>query len=288
MARRPAGPVLARKRLATALRELREQREYSLDQVARELMFSVSKLSRLEKAQGVPQLRDVRDLINFYDLAGKPQGNRLMNWARDGRRRGWWADFGDVLNAEDHEFIGYENEASVSLQYSIPIMPGLLQAESYARALTGKLRPGASGEEIDRVVETRLIRQRNLLGREGDAPPLELRVVLHEVCLLQSVGSQEALNDQFEALITASKAENIDIRVLPFSADAHGATTSMWQHFSFGEDVDRDVVFLETSAGFLYVEDESATWRFHRWFDELTRRSLDPAKSIQKISALLA
>jgi len=274
--------------LATALRDLREERQYSLDHVARELMFSVSKLSRLEKAQGVPQLRDVRDLVNFYGLAGEPQGNRLMNWARDGRRRGWWTDFSDVLPAEDHEFIGYENEASVSLQYSIPVMPGLLQTESYARALIAKMRAGASEEEVHRVVETRLIRQRNLLGREGDAPPLELRVILHEVCLLQSVGSHKALRDQLESLIKASKADNVDIGVLPFSADPHGATTSMWQHFSFGEDVDRDVVFLETSAGFLYVEDEVATRRFHRWFDELTRRSLDPAKSIQKISALLA
>ena len=277
------GPVLTRKRLATALRDLREARGYTLDHVAGELMISVSKLSRLEKAQGIPQLRDVRDLINFYGLMGTPQGNRFMSWARDGRRKGWWEDFTDVFDSDDAAFIGYENEATVCLSYNIPMMPGLLQTELYARALISRTWAEGSGSELDRMVQTRLIRQRNLLERKGEVKPLELRVILHEICLTQSVGSAEALSDQLNSLVAASKAENIDIRVLPASADPHKAMTSMWQHFSFGEDIDRDVVFLETSAGFRYVEDDSAVRRYHRWFDELTRRTLDPVQSIERI-----
>ena len=42
-------------------------RDRTLDEVAAETLISTSKLSRLENGQGVPQPRDIRDLINFYE-----------------------------------------------------------------------------------------------------------------------------------------------------------------------------------------------------------------------------
>jgi hypothetical protein len=250
-------------------------------------MISASKLSRLEKAQGLPQLRDVRDLIELYRIADTPDGDRLMRWARDGRRKGWWVDFDDVLPPDQHEFIGYENEATTCLAFAIPIVHGLLQTPAYARALIANMGPSYSEEEIERVVKTRLIRQQNLSDRAG-ASPLELRVVLHEVCLTQSVGSDEALTEQLESLQTSAKADNIDVRVLPASSPTHMAAMSMWQHFSFGEDIDRDVVFVETTSGFRYIEDEPAVRRHERWFADLVRRSLDREQSISRIGDALA
>src|SRR5262245_20864289 len=104
MAANVRGPVLARKRLAQALRDLRVQRRYTLDHVAGELLISVSKLSRLENAQGLPQLRDVRDLAAFYGLDGTADGESLMRWARDGRQKGWWTDYEDVFAPDENDF----------------------------------------------------------------------------------------------------------------------------------------------------------------------------------------
>jgi transcriptional regulator with XRE-family HTH domain len=279
--------VLARKRLATALRELREARGHTLDHVAGRLMISASKLSRLEKAQGLPQLRDVRDLIELYELSDTPDGDRLMRWAREGRRKGWWVDFDDVLSPDQHEFVGYENEATTCLAFAIPIVHGLLQTPAYARALVGHIGPSHSDEEIDRIVKTRTIRQQNLSDRAG-ASPLEFRVVLHEICLTQSVGSDEALTEQLESLLMSVKTDNVDLRILPSSSPIHIAATSMWQHFSFGEDIDRDVVFVETTSGFRYIEDEQSVRRHERWFADLVRRSLDREQSIARIADALA
>ena len=60
----PQGPLLPRRRLGAELKRLRGDR--TLDEVAAETLISTSKLSRLENGQGVPQPRDIRDLINFY------------------------------------------------------------------------------------------------------------------------------------------------------------------------------------------------------------------------------
>jgi hypothetical protein len=250
-------------------------------------MISASKLSRLEKAQGLPQLRDVRDLIELYQISDTPEGDRLMRWARDGRRKGWWVNFDDVLSANEPEFIGYENEATTCLAVGIPVVPGLLQTPAYARAIVSNMGTNFSEEEIDRIVKTRLIRQQNLSDR-ADASPLEFRAVLHEVCLTQSVGSAEALRGQLESLLTSAKADNIDLRILPASSTVHIAAVSMWQHFSFGEDIDRDVVFVETTSGLRYIEDEAVVRRHERWFADLVRRSLDRHQSIARIVDALA
>ena len=186
------------------------------------------------------------------------------------------------MNPEEEEFIDYENEATVSLTYCIPIVPGLLQTPQYIDSLLLKLFPDDSEREHERKVQYRLRRQQNLRDRP-DRDPLELRVILHESCLTQSVGSADALRDQLNFLQTASKTENIDIRVLPSTADPHPAIANIFSHFAFGEDIDRDVVFLETSAGLRYIEDDTTVRRFERWFSELARRSLDPAMSIARI-----
>ena len=67
------------------------------------------------------------------------ESDRLMRWARDGRRKGWWVDFDDVLSPDQHELIGYENEATACLAFAGPIVHGLLQTPA------GMTLPAKSG-----------------------------------------------------------------------------------------------------------------------------------------------
>ena len=53
---RVSGPLGPRRRIATTLKRLREESDQNLTDVARELLISTSKLSRLENAQGKPRL----------------------------------------------------------------------------------------------------------------------------------------------------------------------------------------------------------------------------------------
>ncbi|HEX3591557.1 MAG TPA: helix-turn-helix transcriptional regulator, partial [Pseudonocardiaceae bacterium] len=94
------GPVLPRKRIAAELKRLREQSGLTLEQVAEELLISTSKLSRLENAQGSPQARDVRDLINFYKIDGTDLAAKLTRWVRASHRQGWWHDYSDAITGD--------------------------------------------------------------------------------------------------------------------------------------------------------------------------------------------
>jgi len=165
----PQGPLLPRRRLGAELRRLRGDR--TLDDVAVETLISTSKLSRLENGQGVPQPRDIRDLIAFYGT-DKATGDRLRRWMTEGRRQAWWKDYSDVLNESEDVFLDYESGASVIRTYTSMILPGLLQTEAYA---TRGLDPRKLASLVPWAVEGM---SPELLAREAAAAPLLMRVLL--------------------------------------------------------------------------------------------------------------
>ncbi|MGH4018915.1 MAG: helix-turn-helix domain-containing protein [Pseudonocardiaceae bacterium] len=283
------GPIVPRKRLGTELKRLRDESDRTLDEVAHTLMISTSKLSRLENAQGSPQARDVRDLAVYYEVAETALGERLMRWAREGRRQGWWADYDEVIHRNESfdTYLAYETEATIARVYTIPYVTGLLQTADYTRALTSAMWRWNTDKEVDRLVQVRLRRQQGLTHREG-LPPLELRAILHESCLTQFVGSAEIMRAQLETLLKApSMFPKVDLRVLPASAEPHQMNTCTWSYFMFSDSLDRDVVHLETHAGYRHIESDEQVKRYDRGFEELSRHSLIPEESNDLIRSVL-
>ena len=80
--------------------------------------------------------------------------------------RGWWHDYSDILPGWFEEYIGLE-EAAVQIRgYEVQFVPGLLQTEEYARAVT--LLEYSNPKEINRRVSLRMARQARLSGAGAD------------------------------------------------------------------------------------------------------------------------
>jgi len=283
------GPIIPRKQLAAELRRLRAEKNLRLEQVAKELMVSTSKLSRLENAQGSPQVRDVRDLIKLYEIEGTPTAEKLMRLARNARRQGWWNDYsfdtsGAATDIDAH--VEYESEASIARVYTIPFIPALLQTKEYGDALYRSLEPWRRDHDVDQLVRLRLRRQ-EVLSSRGSKPRLELIAVAHESCLHQLVGSKQIMAAQLDALDNAYERRNVELRILPFSAAPPFTSNCMWAHFEFGDALDRDLVGVETHAGFRYTDLFDQVAQYRRHYDELVRRSLglDASRALIKAMA---
>ena len=143
------GPLGPRRAIADAIKKLREDRGKLLNEVARDLMMSSSKLSRLENAQGTPLPRDIRDLIRYYEIEGTPLAASLERWVRDAGRRGWWTDYDDEVIEGLDAHLAYEVDAAVERVYTLPFLPALLQTRttpgrSSATWRTGRKRRSAS------------------------------------------------------------------------------------------------------------------------------------------------
>jgi transcriptional regulator with XRE-family HTH domain len=81
--------------IAAALRQLRADSGKHLTEVAADLMFSTSKLSRLEIAGGKPQPRDIRDLIRYYGVEGTPLAASLIRWVNAAQHSGLFTESDD-------------------------------------------------------------------------------------------------------------------------------------------------------------------------------------------------
>lgn len=249
-------------------------------------MVSTSKLSRLENAQGSPQPRDVRDLIRYYRVDGTERAQRLMNWASAARREGWWTRYVPALTGGLDIHLAYETEVAVARFYTIPVLPGLLQTERYMRALYERMEAGRPPGELDQLVKVRLKRQEALQERDDDLGPLQLIAVTHESSLHQLVGSTEIMREQLDRIVELSHASNIELRVLPFSVTPPFTSTCMYAHFTFHDEADRDVVSIETHAGFSFLDTERKVAKYRAYYDDLYNSSLDAEQTrelIQKV-----
>ena len=273
------GPIVPRRRIADTLRSLRDESGRTLDEVAEELLISTSKLSRLENAQGSPQARDVRDLIRYYGVEGTPLADRLMNWVRMSGRQGWWTDYSQAVATPGLDaHLAYESEATVARIYTIPLLPVMLQTTDYARAQYSTQEPWWSPAEVDRLVKLRERRKLALTARD-DIEPLELVAVTHECALRQFVGSRDIMRAQLDHLLERSTEPNIDLRVFPYSHPPVFSMGCMYAYFEFEDDLDRDIVHIETHAGFRHIETAAIVERYRGFHEALVTASLGPDES---------
>lgn len=276
------GPTIPRRRLGNALRELRDDRGKTLADVAADLLFSTSKLSRLEKGQGPTQERDIRDLLDYYDQADTDLGERMRRWAEEGRESAWWQKEELLPPVTDH-YIRYETAAAEIRGYVVHFVPSLLQTADYARALISAMST-TDQAEVDRLVELRLRRQEVIARAEY---PVGIDVVLDESVLHRVVGSAPVMRGQLESLARSSELPNVSLRVARFTAGPHPALREgTFSHFRFRRAIDPDVVNIEGGVTDQYIEQPEQVDVYRRLLDGLRAIALDPLASTELILAM--
>lgn len=283
-------PIVPRRRLGAELRRLRESAGRSIDDAARVLECSASKISRLETGKGVPRLRDVRDLIELYGPAARAAQDVLLQLAKDGQAQGWWNDYRDVIQGErfpDHllRLLALESGAREIRMFERDVIPGLLQTEEYIQHVSVAAHPNMSAAERRRFVEFRRGRQKIVTdsGREG-----ALRCVLDEVVLLRAFVDRRVHQRQLLALHDRLQGDlaHVDLRVLPLEVAIPEAVGGPFVIFRFGHAEDQDVVHFEGREGAAYVEGEASVGRYCRTFEILRDHSLSRSASLGRLKAL--
>jgi hypothetical protein len=277
-----SGPLGARRRIATILKRWREQAGLSLTEVSKDTLISTSKLSRLENADGKPRLRDVRDLIRHYGKQGTQTAAQLERWvAEDAKATGWWTDFDDdVLKGRNRLDIhlAYEADATVARVYTLPFVPALLATNAYTEAVYRDMERRPE-DQISQLMKIRQKRQKALKERPG-LHPLKLVAVTHECTLRQVVGSPEILRGQLDELLTRSEEDdNVSLRVFPFSAAPVFTMTCMYAIFEYQDDLEQDLVQIETQAGFWTIDNPDRVAEYKKAHENLVASALNESDS---------
>ena len=272
-------PTIRRRRLGSELRRLREEAHVTIDVVAERLGCSPSKVSRIETGHTSATPRDVKDMLDFYDINGV-ESDELVQIAREARQKGWWHPYSAVLVGA---YVGLEAAASSIRAYEQQVIPGLLQSEEYAVAMIRAARLSDTPLEIDRRVHVRMARQSLLIQDD----PIDLWVVLDEAVLSRPVGGDVVMHDQLVRLIEAAKLPNVTLQVLPFAAGAHAAMDGTFAILDFPEAEDPNVVYAENATGGLFLEKSDELEKYSSIFDTIRASALTPEESIEMIEILV-
>lgn len=275
------GPALARIRLSTHLRDLREERPAA--DVARAMHWSVSKLNRIENNKVTIQPVEVEALLHHYGITDPAEVGRLIGLSVASRRRMWWRDEHEHLDEDFLNYIAFENDAALIFGYYATWIPWPLQTPEYATVLTSSImRKPPTHPDVRKVVDVRLKRQETLRERLNGPFPPQVSQVIDEGVLLRPVGGDRAMAAQLDHLVEVAAQPGFRIVVLPFRLGAHPGLGGPFELLGFSEDDDLDVVFIETPANDFLLTDAEETVTYRAIKDELlatdpTGDSLDRA-----------
>lgn len=140
-----AGPTVLRIVVGAQLRRLRRERGITPEAAGRAIRASHAKISRLERGQVGFKTRDLEDLLTLYGVHDPDERSDYLALGRRANRPGWWHEYSDVLEDWFELHIGLEESAQLIRTYEVQFLPGLLQTEAYARAVTRIGYPDAPG-----------------------------------------------------------------------------------------------------------------------------------------------
>jgi len=243
-------PTLRRRRLSRRLRELREAKGFTSSYVTAEAKrlgkgkWSRGKLTRIENNEWLrPSPTDVEDLLDIYEVTDPQERSAYITLAKQARQSGWWVGYADVLGKGT--YVGLELEASLIRTYEALVVPGLLQTESYARAIT-RGHGVTDDEDVERRVEARMARKQILATPSGP----RIWAIIDEAALRKI--PVDIRDEQVRYLLEVQRPD-LRVQVLPDAAGLHPATAGSFAILDFADDP--PVVYREDVMAQLFYED---------------------------------
>ncbi|MEU3185551.1 helix-turn-helix transcriptional regulator [Streptomyces sp. NPDC006923] len=278
-----ATPALCRLQLGSELRQLRIRAGLTSSQVVRKLLWSPSKLTRLETGENsAVEPSDIMALCQIFE-ADPEMCELLKGYAVVTKtKREWWqsAVYRPVISPGFKAFLGLEATASSLHSYESDYVPGLLQTTDYVRAIHRRAYEGLTEEEVDRMVALRMTRQ-EVLRRD---PPLKFVAILSEAVLLRQVGGPAVMRAQLAHIVEAAAAPNVRIQVIPFKAGAHRGMNGSFSTFQFRDPAAlRPIVYLENMADHWVTRREADVELYEDAFADLQALAPGPEESLSMI-----
>ncbi|MEU1744391.1 helix-turn-helix domain-containing protein, partial [Streptomyces pristinaespiralis] len=190
------------------LRWKREAAGLTLQQLVEGSFYGPSHLSEIERGTR----RMPAELAEHVDQVLGTDGffKRRCEDVRKAKRRGHASYFERVLEAEKH--------AETIEEWCPTLIPGLLQTDSYARAVVRSAHPMAPDEAVEEKVSARMARAR-LFDDDHNTP--EYWAILPESLIRQPILPPEPTAEQWERIAALARRRRIVPQILPWKCGPH-------------------------------------------------------------------
>ena len=246
---------------AEELKAWRERMGLTQQAFADKIGYSVALVSAIEQCKRSPTEAFAMQCDQVTDAPGT-----FKRWQVQVSRESYPAFFAPV--------VAFERDAIRIHGWELGAIPGLLQCESYARALLRSVRQG-SDDELERHVQARLERKMVLFADR----PVTLWYVLDEGTLRRMIGGRVVMRDQLDTLIES--AASAVLQVLPFTAGDQPGADGPITVYEFADAP--TVCYTECYSGGRIVEGHAEVADLMRIVNLLRASALPPNESLELI-----
>ena len=160
--------------------------------------------------------------------------------------------------------------------YECRVMPGLLQTEAYARAVSLSVPPAPDDEELNERVMARLARHELLSTRRK--PPCAFSFIVEQAVFERSTGGEEVTRDLLDHVLELTDRHwNVEVQVMPLRQPVHAGLDGPLQlletpeHHWFG--------YSEGQKNGRLISDAKEISVLHQRYAKLRSQALTPEDS---------
>jgi len=231
--------------IGARLRAIRKERtDFSLEAAAKVLGWGLATMSRIENGQRHISTEDVAVILGVYRIPSAEREDVIAE-AKAENSSGWWDRPLPGVPTEMGTLASYAADANSLTNWSVSLVPGLLQTEDYAMALI------LSENVPQDLAELRWLARRRRQKILGAA---DYAAYISETALRTPFGGPEGHRKQIQHLLDA-RERGIPVRVVP----AHlpfGLISHSWLYMTFPHAT--PVVNVEVAGGGVYLHDDQA------------------------------
>ncbi|MGH3663508.1 MAG: helix-turn-helix domain-containing protein [Micromonosporaceae bacterium] len=270
-----------RRRFLTEMRKLRQAAKLNQTEAAELIDRDQRAISSLERGERGIRKRELWALLDGYGVTDDAEREELWRLSQAKSDRGWLDEYASSLSPSYASYVAFEQEATEIHTWEPALVHGLLQTPDYARGVIRRTAREATPDDVERRVEVRIARQAHV---EKARP--RLWMVMSELSLRLSVGSDEVMREQLSRLLEISEQPQITIQVVPLAAGVHPGVLGSLTVLRFPPP-DEDLIYLETMAGDVYPAGNAAR-DCKVAFDHVRACALDVRTSIGVIRQALS
>jgi transcriptional regulator with XRE-family HTH domain len=234
----------ARQILADRLRDLRRDAGLTAVELAARARWERTKVSKIEHATRPPSAADIRTWCQACGAEGEATDLIASLHAAEGMWVEWRRmERSGLRRAQEAPLPLYERTRQFRA-YSSWMVPGLIQAEDYTRAvLRGYQQRRGLRDDVDAAVAVRMTRQR-VLRRDGRTAAF----LLEESVLRNGFGGPHVMSAQLAHLADVTTWPAVSLGIIPVSLGrgAAGPAEDFWIY-------DNEQVNVELISGYLTV-----------------------------------
>ncbi|RSN52848.1 transcriptional regulator [Streptomyces sp. WAC 04229] len=178
------------------------------EELAERVRYSVQTVASVEQGRRFPTLEYVRRAEEVLDAAGILSG-AVQHLSRQPGLASWFRQWARL-----------EATALSLYTYECRVVPGLLQTEAYARAVSLNVPPVPDEHELDQRVAARLARQELLsVARK---PPTAFTFIVEEAVLMRDTGGRDVTRGLLDHVVgLVERNWNVEVQVMPLRQPAH-------------------------------------------------------------------